>query len=687
MVSLRLGCFETEQPNSCFSIRHLGAAFQRRSSLLLSKQFATGKPLPRSQNLSDQMKEPQTLPALLKRNADRYGDRRVAIREKEFGIWQSTTWEGYYENVRDFALGLHQLGFNQGDNLSYAGDNRPQGLYAELAVQALGGAIVGIYPDSHLEQVEYIINHSDSIFIVAGDQEQADKVLELKSTCPKVKKVIVDDPKGMRHYDDPLLAYFRDIQKLGRELAQKQPDLFDEMIAKVAPDDVGMINYTSGTTGVPKGSMITQKNMVAVARLQDAVDAARDDFEYVSFLPFAWIGEQEFGVYWPLYKAFAVNFPEKVETVQENIREIGPHILLAPPRIWEKICSDIQVKIQEAVWIKRFVYQTFLPVGYRMADLILEKKRPPVRWRLLNWIAYLMLFRSLNNFFGLTQLRHAYTGGAPLGPEIFKMFLALGVKIKQAYGATETTAATIVHRTDDIRLETVGVPLPEVDVKTTDTGELLTRGEMVFKGYYKNPQATQQALKDGWFYSGDAAIIDDDGHVVIIDRMADVMKLSDGSRFSPQLIENKLKFSPFIMDAVIIGQEKPYIAAMISVDAGNVGKWAENNQIAYTTFTDLSQKREVYDLIADEVVKTNQTLPKVAKVKKFVLLYKELDADDEELTRTRKVRRKFVLQRYKELVDALYGDQEELDIEADIRYRDGTAYRMKTKVVVKRVND
>ncbi|MGD8285981.1 MAG: AMP-binding protein [Desulfobacterales bacterium] len=633
------------------------------------------------------MKEPQTLPALLKRNADRYGDRRVAIREKEFGIWQSTTWEGYYENVRDFALGLHQLGFNQGDNLSYAGDNRPQGLYAELAVQALGGAIVGIYPDSHLEQVEYIINHSDSIFIVAGDQEQADKVLELKSTCPKVKKVIVDDPKGMRHYDDPLLAYFRDIQKLGRELAQKQPDLFDEMIAKVAPDDVGMINYTSGTTGVPKGSMITQKNMVAVARLQDAVDAARDDFEYVSFLPFAWIGEQEFGVYWPLYKAFAVNFPEKVETVQENIREIGPHILLAPPRIWEKICSDIQVKIQEAVWIKRFVYQTFLPVGYRMADLILEKKRPPVRWRLLNWIAYLMLFRSLNNFFGLTQLRHAYTGGAPLGPEIFKMFLALGVKIKQAYGATETTAATIVHRTDDIRLETVGVPLPEVDVKTTDTGELLTRGEMVFKGYYKNPQATQQALKDGWFYSGDAAIIDDDGHVVIIDRMADVMKLSDGSRFSPQLIENKLKFSPFIMDAVIIGQEKPYIAAMISVDAGNVGKWAENNQIAYTTFTDLSQKREVYDLIADEVVKTNQTLPKVAKVKKFVLLYKELDADDEELTRTRKVRRKFVLQRYKELVDALYGDQEELDIEADIRYRDGTAYRMKTKVVVKRVSD
>ena len=524
-----------------------------------------------------------TLPALLKRNAERYGDKRTAIREKEFGIWQSVTWQGYYENVRDFALGLRKLGFKRGNNLAYAGDNRPQGLYAELAVQALGGAVVGIYPDSHLEQVAYIINHSDSIYLVAGDQEQADKVLELKSTCPKVEKVIVDDPKGMRHYDDPLLAFFKDIQTSGRRLADTQPQLFDELIADVSPDDVGMINYTSGTTGLPKGSMITQKNMVAVARLQDAVDSAQDNFEYVSFLPFAWIGEQQFGVYWPLYKAFAVNFPEKVETVQENIREIGPHILLAPPRIWEKICSDIQVKIQESVWIKRYVYQTFLPVGYRMADDTLEKRKPSIGRRLLNGIAYVMLFRSLNNFFGLTRLRHAYTGGAPLGPEIFKMFLALGIKIKQAYGATETTAATIIHRTDDIRLDTVGTPLPEIEVRTTDTGELLTKGDTVFKGYYKNPEATAKTIIDGWFHSGDAAIIDDDGHVVIIDRMADVMKLSDGSRFSPQLIENKLKFSPFIMDAVVIGQEKPYIAAMISVDAGNVGKWAENRQLAYTT--------------------------------------------------------------------------------------------------------
>ncbi len=633
------------------------------------------------------MSRPMTLPALLKRNAERYGRGRTAIREKEYGIWQSITWADYYAHVRDFALGLHRLGFAPGDKLAYAGDNRPEGLYAELAAQSLCGAVVGIYPDSHLDQVEYIINHSDAVFLVAGDQEQADKVLELKSVLPKLRKVIVDNPKGMRHYDDPLLTYFNDVQELGRQVSREQPGLFEEFIARISPEDVGMINYTSGTTGLPKGSMITQKNMVRVAELQDAVDAAADGFEYVSFLPFAWIGEQQFGVYWPLIKAMTINFPERVETVQENIREIGPHILLAPPRIWEKICSEIQVKIQDASRIKRWTYRILLPVGHRIADFILRHQPPPLHWRILDRMAYFLLFRSLKNYFGLTRLVHAYTGGAPLGPEIFKMFLALGVRIKQAYGATETTAASIIHRTEDIRLDTVGKPLPEIEVRTTDTGELLVKGDTVFKGYYKNPEATEKALRDGWFFSGDAALLDDDGHVSIIDRMADVMKLADGNKFSPQLIENKLKFSPFIMDAVIIGQDRPFITAMVSIDRGNVGKWAEDRQIAYTTFADLSQKEEVYDLIAEEVGRTNASLPRVAKIRRFVLLYKELDADDEELTRTRKVRRNFVIRRYSDLVEALYGDRDELDIEAAIRYRDGGGYTMRTRVSIRRVEE
>jgi long-chain acyl-CoA synthetase len=626
-----------------------------------------------------------TLPALLHRNAEKHGDRRVAIREKEFGIWQAVTWSGYYENVRDFALGLHRLGFKRGDKLAYAGDNRPEGLYSELAVQSLGGAIVGIYPDSRLDQVEYILNHSDSTFVVAGDQEQADKILNIRERCPLIQKVIVDDPKGMRRYDDPVLAYFKDIQKLGRELVQKEPRLFETLWRQVTPDDVGMINYTSGTTGLPKGSMITQKNMYSVAKAQDDVDGAEDTFEYVSFLPFPWIGEQEFGVYWSLYKAFRVNFPEKVETVRENIREIGPHIMLAPPRIWERMCSDIQVKIQDAAWIKRWVYKVFLPVGYRMAEFKLKKEQPSLKWRLLYAFGHLLLFRALKNYLGLARLKHVYTGGAPLGPEIFQMFQALGVNIKQAYGMTEQTAASIIHRTDDIRLDTVGKPLPGIEFKVSDTGELLSRGPTIFKGYYKDPEATAKALKGGWFHSGDAAMIEEDGHVIIIDRMSDVMKLADGSKFSPQLIENKLRFSPYILDAVVIGQDRPFLSAMIAIDMGNVGKWAENNQIPYTTFTDISQKKETYDLIAGEVARTNESLPKVAKIRKFVLLYKELDADDDELTRTRKVRRKFVAERYKDLIEALYGDRDELTVEADIRYQDGKAFRMKTVVRVRQV--
>ncbi len=627
-----------------------------------------------------------TLPAILKHNADRLGDSRAAIREKQYGIWQSVTWKEYFINVRDFALGLHQLGLRHGDKLAYMGDNRPEGLYSELAIQCLGGAIVGIYPDSHPDQVEYIVNHSDSIMVVAGDQEQADKILGISEKCPKVRHVVVDDPKGMRRYDDPILLYFKDIQAKGRELSQREPHLFDSLTAEVRPEDVGMINYTSGTTGLPKGSMITHKNMLSVAAAQDTVDSASEDFEYVSFLPLPWIGEQEFGVYWSLYKAFTVNFPEKVETVQENIREIGPHIMLAPPRIWEKICSEIQIKIQDAAWIKRMAYRMLLPVGYRMASFKLDKMTPPLKWRILNRVAYLMLFRALKNYFGLTRLVHVYTGGAPLGQEIFNLFQALGVNIKQAYGMTEQTAASIIHRTDDIRLDTVGTPLPGLEFRVSDSGELLSRGDTIFAGYYKNPDATREALRDGWFHSGDAAVIDDDGHIIIIDRLSDVMKLADGSKFSPQLIENKLKFSPFIMDAVVVGQERPFITAMISIDMGNVGKWAENRQIPYTTFTDLSQKPEVYELIAGEVRKTNESLPKVARIQRFVLLYKELDPDDEELTRTRKVRRKFVEQRYENLITALYSGQDELEVQADIRYRDGKGFRMQTTVKIKKLD-
>lgn len=626
-----------------------------------------------------------TLPLLLRKNALRFGDTKVALREKDFGIWQTVTWREYWDNVRNLALGLHQLGFQKGDKLSVIADNGPEWFYSELAAQSLGGAVVGVYPDSHLEQVEFIINHSDSTFVVAGDQEQADKILAIKDKCPGIKKLIVNDPKGMRNYDDPLLFFLKDIQKSGISLAEKEPGLFDSMVDRLSADDMGWIGYTSGTTGLPKGSMITHRNMTSAGILLDEVDNAKETDNYVSFLPLSWIGEQHYAIYWSLAKGFTVNFPEKVETTQQDMREIAPEIMLAPPRIWEKMCSDVQVKIQDASWIKRKVYESVLSVGYRIIDFKLNKKNPPAYLKFLKWAGYWLLFRSLKNYLGLARVRHVYTGGAPLGPEIFKMFQALDINIKQAYGMTELSGGVIIHRTDEIRLDTVGKPLPGLEVKITDEGEMLFKGDTNFTGYYKNPEATKKALTGGWFHTGDAAIVDEDGQVIIIDRMGDVMKLADGSKFSPQLIENKLKFSPYIIDAIVIGQDRPFIAAMISIDMNNVGKWAENNQLPYTTFADLSQKERVYELIERETAKINKTLPKVAQVKRFVLLYKELDADDEELTRTRKVRRSFVSEKYKDLIGALYGDKKELEVELNIRYRDGKEFQMKTMVRVQHV--
>lgn len=629
----------------------------------------------------------QTLPHLLIENARKFGPEAVALREKEFGIWQSVSWQQYLDNVRDLALGLLALGCQPGDKLAILGDNRPQWVYSELAMQSLGGAAVGIFPDSHLDQVKYIIDHSAAVFLMVEDQEQTDKFLQIKADCPKIKHVIVDDTKGMRYYDDPLLVPFATVQRMGRDLASSEPGLFEQTLNRVPESMVAVLAYTSGTTGLPKGAMLTHRNMIKMAVNYDEIDPTYVTDNHVSFLPLAWVGEQMTAVSWHLYKGFTVNFPEKVETVAENIREIGPQILFAPPRFWEKMCSDIQVKIQDSVWIKRFVYNKCMPVGYKMAELRLANKEPGVWSSLLSWTCYYLAFRSLKNYLGLKNLRNVYTGGAALGPEIFNLFQALGVNIKQIYGQTETAGISVAHRNKDIKLHTVGKPIPEMEIKISDSGEILTRGPTVFAGYYKNEDATRKTLIDGWLYSGDQGIIDEDGHLVMIDRMKDVMKLSDGTKFSPQLIENKLKFSMYISEAVVVGKDRPFVAALVNMDMNNVGKWAENNKITYTTYTDLSQKEQVYHLIAQEIAEMNKSLPKAAAVRRFVMLHKELDADDDEMTRTRKVRRSFVEQRYAQLIEALYGDKEVLDVASDIRYRDGKEFRMQTTVRIKEVQD
>lgn len=629
--------------------------------------------------------EPLTLPALLRRNALKFGDDRIALREKEFGIWQSVTWREYYNHIKFLALGLLELGYKPGDKLAVIGDNRPEWLYSELAIQSIGGAVVGIYPDSHLEQVQYIIDHSDSVFVMVEDQEQTDKILDISDQIPNVCRVIVDDMKGMRNYEEPILISFQKVQETGRELAEKDPDLFDSYIDRLNEDDVAMLLYTSGTTGLPKGAMLTHRNLLRMIAGFDKIDPAFETDNHVSFLPLPWIGEQATAVCWNLFRGVTINFPEKVETVPNDIREIGPDLLLAPPRFWEKMCSDIQVKIGDAAWIKRFCYKMCMPVGYRIVDMKLNGTSPGLWWTLLDKACYLLLFRSLKNFLGLTNLRNVYTGGAPLGPEIFNFFMALGINIKQVYGQTETTGVSVVHFSNDIRLSTVGRPIPDIDVDISDKGEILIKGPTVFKGYYKNEEETKKTIKNGWVHTGDEGIIDDRGHLVMIDRQKDVMHLADGSKFSPQLIENKLKFSLYILDAMVVGKDRPYIGAVIIMDMANAGKWAENERLTYTTFTDLSQRPEIYDLIAREIAQINKSLPKVARVRRFVMLYKELDADDDELTRTRKLRRSVVGERYEDLIEALYGNEEQVEVEVNIRYQDGTDFKMKTKVTIREI--
>jgi len=625
-----------------------------------------------------------TFPKLLVRNARVHGD-RTALREKEFGIWQPFTWRAYHDRVRDFSLGLSALGVGRGDKVAIIGDNRPEWVWSEIAAQAAGAASVGIYQDSSLVEVGFVIDHCDASVIVAEDQEQVDKILEMIDRLPKVRHVVYTDPRGLRTYRHPALLSFEAVEEQGRALGRERPGLFEENVAKGSADDIAIICYTSGTTGNPKGAMLTFRNLLSMALALDEVDPKRSDDEFVSFLPLAWIGEQMMSLSTALAKGFTVNFPEEPDTVTEDIREIGPNVMFAPPRVWESLTSTVQVKIMDTTPFKRFMYERCMPIGEKIADLRFAKKPVPAHWRLLYRLADLALFRALKDRLGMSNLRTASTGGAALGPDVFRFFHGMGVPLKQIYGQTEIAGISCIHRDDDIAFHSVGKPIPGTEVRIAPDGEILSRSASVFLGYYKNEEATRAALVDGWLHSGDAGYMSDDGHLVVIDRLKDVMKLADGTQFSPQFIENRLKFSPYVKEAVVVGKDRPFLTAMLCIDMGVVGKWAERNKLSYTTYTDLSAKAEVYDLVHREVDKVNETLPAAARIHKFVLLYKELDADDEELTRTRKVRRVFVEERYRDVIAALYGDVPEVRIDTTIKFQDGKTAHIRTTLLVRRL--
>ncbi|MEZ4861478.1 MAG: long-chain fatty acid--CoA ligase [Caldilineaceae bacterium] len=626
----------------------------------------------------------QTFPQLLLERQAELGE-RTALREKHYGIWQALSWNAYAEQVKQFSLGLVSLGLQPEDTVAIIGDNRPEWIFTELAAQAIGSKSIGIYQDAVVAEMIYIIQAARVKFIVVEDQEQVDKILEMWDELDGVEKVIYYDPKGLTHYTEGFLLDFPAVQELGRQFEAAHPGWYEQRVAAGKGDDIAILATTSGTTGKPKLAMLSHKNLIAQGAAMMATDPMGPGDNFVSFLPMAWVGEQMMSFACSLQTGFILNFPEEPETAIVNVREIGPKMMFSPPRIWENLVSTVQVKIEDTTPVKRGFYQWAMQIGYEMADLRFHKQTPSLWQRLQYFLADWLVFQAIKDQLGLRLLKWGYTGGAALGPDIFRFFHALGVNLKQVYGQTETSGLSVLHRDGDIKFQTVGAPFPGTEIKVAENGEILVQSAAVFQGYFNNPAATAEVLQDGWFHSGDAGYFDDDGHLIVIDRAKDVMTLHDGTKFSPQFIENKLKFSPYVKEAVVFGGDWPFVTAMINIDMENTGKWAENNQLAYTTYTDLAQKEQVYGLVRKQVEAANADLPPAARIQRFLLLHKELDADDEEMTRTRKVRRTFVAQRYHDIIAALYGEADHLDVQTSITYQDGRTAQLQTRLKIETV--
>jgi long-chain acyl-CoA synthetase len=627
-----------------------------------------------------------TLPRFLLRNA-RDLAARPALREKDRGIWQTWTWAQSCDEVRDFALGLAALDLRRGERLSVIGDNRPRLYWAQLAAQAIGGVSVPVYQDSIAKELAYVWNHAEVAVIVAEDQEQVDKVASLRAELPALRLVVYDDRRGMHHYRHDWLRSFKEIQELGRTFGQERPGHFEAEVEKGAPEELAFILYTSGTTGSPKGVMLTHANAIATAEMAAEAEDFRVDDDYLAYLPMAWVGDAFYTLIMSLYAGFACNCPESPETVQRDLRELGPTLILAPPRIWENMLTSVQVKAADAPWLKRSLFEHFRAAAERAEILRGDGKAVPLWLRLQVALGEFFVYGPVRDQLGLRRARWALTGGAPLGPDTFRFFRSIGVNLKQIYGSTETTGLVSLQPSTEANPTTAGRPCPGIDVRIADRGEVLVRSAGIFKGYLKNEEATREVIDgEGWFHTGDAGFIDPRGHLVIIDRAKDVGALEDGTPFAPQFIENKLKFSPFVREAVAFGGARPFVAAMVAIDPSTVGNWAERRGIPYTSYMDLSQKAEVRELIREEVRKCNATLPDATKVRRVLLLTKDLDADDAEITRTRKVRRRHVAEKYAPVIDAFYSGLDQVELTTAITYEDGRQAAIQSRVRIEDVD-
>ncbi|RJQ65641.1 MAG: long-chain fatty acid--CoA ligase [Desulfobacteraceae bacterium] len=614
-----------------------------------------------------------TIPQLLLWRVNQMPD-RVALREKEFGIWRSLNWQQYYDLVRKAALGLEHIGLKKGQTIALITDNIPEMLIVSIGAQSLQAISAGLYQSSLPHEIADILNYIEACFVFCDDQEQVDKLVEIRTKVPLVQKVIYEDPRGMRDYrSDDWFISIDELYRLGEVEDAKDPERFKQRVALGKPDDVCHLCLTSGTTGLPKGAMMMHRNYINMGVRITEADPLESSDEYVSFLPFAWIGEQmnAFGV--ALATGITINFPESVETIMVDLKEIGPHFMFGAPRIYETIRSQIWLKVDESYWLNRKAYGFFMNIGRKAAEYRMSGRKMPFKLAALSWLGTTMVFNPLINQLGLLRLRRAYTGGAALGPELFTFYQAIGVNLKQIYGQTEITGIAYMHRDGDIRPDTVGKPLPGTECRISEEGEILSRSASVCAGYFKLPDKTTELLHENWLHSGDAGYIDENGHLVVIDRVSDVMHTRQGLMFSPMFLENKLKFSPYIKEAVIFGNQQEYVAALVNIDPIIVGKWAEDRRISFTTFMDLSQKEQVAELIQGEIKSINTAVEKEHfRIRRFAILYKLLDVDDGELTKTGKIRREFVQNRYRSLYDALYDESvSSKKVQATYQYQDG----------------